>query len=109
MPSNGEPRPAVVMDRVRITVPKFSSTNFKAYMEEVEVWTELCGLPKEQQGIMLWFQLPRDHPSDIKEKIINEIGKDDLKKEDGVEKFIAAMNDVFKHMQEITVFNVYTD
>ena len=55
-------------NRVKIKVPEFSSTNFKAYMEEVDVWTELCGLPKAQQGIMLWFQLPRDHPSDIKEK-----------------------------------------
>ena len=55
------------MDRTRVPVPKFGD-NFESYMANVEVWKLLCGLPKSEQGIMLWYNLPDDHSSDIKRK-----------------------------------------
>ena len=58
---------------------------------------------------MLWMQLPRDHESDIKAKIEAEIGFDDLEKEDGVDKFVQAMEDTFRQTEELHVFEVYKD
>ena len=82
---------------------------FDAYMKEVKAWRRLCGLLKADQGVMLWMQLPRDHASDIKAKIEAEIGFDDLEKEDGVDKFVQAMEDTFRQTTELHVFEVYKD
>ena len=106
---DGNRRDVVKMERTRVPNPVFAadSVGFDAYMKEVRAWRRLCGLPKADQGVMLWFQLPRDHPSDIKAKIETEIGFDDLEKEDGVEKFVAAMEETFRPATEIQVFEVY--
>ena len=65
---------------MRIPTPLFSAENFRTYMEEVSLWKEVCELPEEKQGIVLWLALPRDHPSDIKELILAKIGDEELKK-----------------------------
>ena len=91
----------------RIAVPQFSSEQFKVYMEEVELWREVCDVPKVKQGIMLWLQLPRDHPSDIKELKMNKIGREELKKETGIEKFVKAMEEAFKPTPEVKYYDVY--
>ena len=93
----------------RIAVPQFSSEQFKVYMEEVELWREVCDVPKVKQGIMLWLQLPRDHPSDIKELIMAQIGMDTLKSEDGIDRFMEAMNEAFKPSDEMRDIEVYRD
>ena len=61
---------------IMIKPPVFSSSAFESYREEVTIWRELCGLPNNKQAIFLWYQLPRDDPSDIKAKIMNEVGLD---------------------------------
>ena len=58
----------------RIPTPAFSEDNLRMYMEEIEVWMEVCGIPKRQQGMFLWMNLPRDTPSDIKESISTSLG-----------------------------------
>ena len=86
---------AVIMEHIKVKIPQFSLDAFKTYMDEVEVWREVCGIPKEKQGLLLWLELPREHPSDIKELIMNKIGRDELKLETGIEKFVEAM---IKHL-----------
>ena len=93
----------------RVTVPIFSAENFKAYSEEVEMWREVCDVPKAKQGIMLWLALPRGDASDIKELIMSKVGKEELKKETGVDKFIQAMEEAFKPADEIRDMEVYKD
>ena len=100
-----------IAERIKVPIPVFAADHigFDAYMKEVKAWRRLCGLPKADQGVMLWMQLPRDHASDIKAKIEAEIGFDDLKKEDGVDKFVQAMEDTFRQTEELHVFEVYKD
>ena len=69
----------------------------------------MCGLPKPDQGVMLWLQLPRDHPSDIKANIEAEIGFDNLKKEDRADKFVQAMENTFRLAEELCVFEAYKE
>ena len=83
---------ATRMDRTRVPVPKFGAS-YESYMANVEVWKLLCGLPKTEQGIMLWYNLPDDHSSDIKAKIFNEVGVEQLKAEGGLDTFVAAMDE----------------
>ena len=94
---------------IKIQPPVFSSSAFESYMEEVTIWRELCGLPNNKQAIFLWYQLPRDDPSDIKAKIMNEVGLDSLKSDVGITKFIEVMNNSFKKQDEVKLFEVYTD
>ena len=96
------------MDRTRVPVPKFGD-NFESYMANVEVWKLLCGLPKSEQGIMLWYNLPDDHSSDIKAKIFNEVGVVKLKAEDGLDTFVAAMEEAFKPEAEVKAYEVFVD
>ena len=98
-------------ERIKVPIPVFTADHigFNAYMKEVKAWRRLCGLPKADQGVMLWMQLPRDHASDIKAKIEAKIGFDDLEKEDRVDKFVQAMEDTFRQTEELHVFEVYKD
>ena len=100
---------SVRVKSTRIAVPEFSEEQFKTYMEEVMLWREVCDVPKAKQGIVLWLNLPRDHSSDIKELIMAEIGMEELKTENGIERFIAAMNNAFKPTDEIRDMDVYRD
>ena len=114
MTENGEANAGAEMQTVRIkltrvAVPEFSKEQFKTYMEEVMLWREVCDVPKAKQGIMLWLNLPRDHSSDIKELIMAKIGMKELKTENGIERFIAAMNNAFKPTDEIRDMDVYRD
>ena len=94
------------VDRTRVPVPKFGES-YESYIANVEVWRLLCGLPKTEQGIMLWYNLPDDHSSDIKAKIYNEVGVDKLKEEDGVATFVAAMDEAFKPEAEVKAYEVF--
>ena len=93
----------------RVATPQFSAENFHTYIEEVSLWREVCDLPEEKQGIMLWLALPREHPSDIKELIMAKIGAEELKKKTGVTKFIDAMNEAFKPTNESRELEIYTE
>ena len=108
----GDQAPAPVQQKammMRIPTPQFSAENFRTYMEEVSLWKEVCELPEEKQGIVLWLALPRDHPSDIKELILAKIGDEELKKKTCVEKFIEAMNEAFKPSDESRELEIYTE
>ena len=93
----------------RVPVPVFSADNYKAYSDEVEMWREVCNVPKAKQGIMLWLALPRGDASDIKELILSKVGKDELKTEQGVDRFVQAMEEAFKPADEIRDMEVYRD
>jgi len=99
---------ATRMDRTRVPVPKFGAS-YESYMANVEVWKLLCGLPKTEQGIMLWYNLPDDHSSDIKAKIFNEVGVEKLKSEGGLDTFVAAMDEAFKPEAEVKAYEVFVD
>ena len=84
------PPSEVAMEFTRVRVPQFSSSDFTTYKDEVEIWSEVCNVSKAKQGMLLWLELLRNDPSNIKELIMNKVGKDVLKTENGVNKFLEA-------------------
>ena len=102
-------RQVVQVSLTRVPVPQFKSDNFEGYIADIEVWQLLCGLPKSEQGIMLWYHLPTDHHSDIKAKIFNEVGTAALSSEGGVVAFLKAMNEAFKPEDEVKAYNVFVE
>ena len=93
----------------RIPTPEFSEDNFRSYTDEIELWREVYELPKAKQGIMLLLVLPRDTPSDIKGSISASVGTDELNKETGIKKFVAAMDKAFKPLDKIRELEINTN
>ena len=77
--------------RTRVAVPTFNQERFESYLSQIKAWRVLCGLPAKEQGVLLWYTLPDDHPSDIKDKIMDEIGLEALLVDTGVDVFIEKM------------------
>ena len=84
--------------RPRITIPKFDSSgnDYRIYRQEVTLWAAVCGFEKNKLGSVLWLELPRDDPSDIKELIIAKVPADKLNSDTGLAKFLEAMYEAFK-------------
>ena len=40
--------------QTRVLVPVFRPEDYDSYLEDMEVWRQLCGLPKKEQALMLW-------------------------------------------------------
>ena len=59
----------------------------------------VCGLDKNKLGTVLWLKLPRDDPIDIKELILAKVGPDKLNSNEGLNKFLEAMDEAFKPVQ----------
>ena len=97
----------VTTRRTTVQCPKFDSQNFELYLNKVEAWKVLGKVPKSEQGLELWYALPDSHPSDIKEKISEEVGLANLAKADGADKFLEVMKNSFKKKDEQTAYEVY--
>ena len=104
MPGN-EP----TMEFTKLKVPQFSAKDFRTYKDEVDIWTEVCNVPATKQGLLLWLELPRNDPSNIKELIMNKVGKENLKATNGVQKFMDAMTEAFGEAEEIRYFEIYKE
>ena len=61
--------------KTKVPVPVFKE-NYEQYANKVKIWSKVCGLEEKQKASVLWLNLPDDHPSDIKEKIFNELEDD---------------------------------
>ena len=91
--------------RTKVQVPKLDPDEFEIYLADINVWKKLCGLPKNEQGMMLWYNLPSKHPSDIKAKMFNKICVEELEKEDRAKTFVEAMEKAFKTEDEVKSLN----
>ena len=108
MPGDGAAVPPEVTTRRTIAkCPKFDSQNFELYLNKVEAWKVLGKVPKSEQGLELWYALPESHPSNIKEKISEEVGLANLAKDDGADKFLEVMRNSFKKKDEQAAYEVY--
>ena len=97
------------MENTKVKPPQFSDEDFEGYMDEVEVWREVAGVPKAKQGLVLWYALPSEHSSNIKKMIKNQVGIDELKKETGADKFVEAMKEAFGKAEEIKDYEIYQE
>ena len=92
-----------------MAVPTFNQERFESYLSQIKAWRVLCGLPAKEQGVLLWYTLPDDHPSDIKDKIMDEIGLEALQVDTGVDVFIEKMEACFKTEKEMKAYEIYRE
>ena len=64
---------------------------WREYKKEIEVWSMLTSLSKQKRGPALWMNLKGKAKEAVKEMDLNEI-----KAEDGLEKMIRKLDEIFK-------------
>ena len=84
-----------------VRVPEFDQKNIQMYIDELKVWQFVTMVEKKKQGPLAWMSLPKNDPSNIKQSISDSIGIEDLSKDDGMDKLIAAMKKAFQEEGEI--------
>ena len=96
-------------------IPKFDSVKkpYKRYREEIEYWNLISKIEKKEKGLHLAYVLPDDDPSDIKDKLFVELGREKLNCDDGVKNFTEYMDKLFKtddlteHYEEYVKFDCF--
>ena len=85
------------MASTKLKVPLFDSVNkpYEMYVKEIKFWQKLSKVEKQEQGVLLAYNLPDNDPSGIKEKLFLELDLDVLSAQDGVDNFLKYMNDIF--------------
>ena len=85
------------MATTKIKVPEFDSVNktYEMYVKEVKFWLKLTKVAKEEQAVLLAYNLPDNDPSGIKEKLFLELDLDTLSTDDGVKEYLEYMDAIF--------------
>ena len=94
---------------VKIKVPKFDSVNkpYSTYMQEIEFWKVVSKVDRKEQAVILAYDLPEDDPSGIRDKLFNEVDIKELNSDEGMEKFIAYMDKLFKKDDQTQAYEDY--
>ena len=81
----------------KIPPPVFGGDKrFEQYMMEVDAWCAVThGVAKNDQALLLALSLPDEDPTNIKDKLFNDIPLAELNCEGGVTRFKAFMNNIF--------------
>jgi hypothetical protein len=77
---------------------------WREYKKEIEVWSMLTSLSKQKRGPALWMNLKGKAKEAVKEMDLNEI-----KAEDGLEKMISKLEDVFNTVANQAAYMAYRD
>ena len=72
----------------KINPPNFASERYELYKEKLLAWRDVTDLPTEKQGIVIALTLPDDDKNKIQEKVFNQIGRENLKQENGLDTLI---------------------
>ena len=99
------------MASVKTTVgmPEFDRENIQMYIDELKMWQFVTEVDKKKQGPLVWMSLPKNYPSNIMQSINDSIGIEDLSKDDGMDKLIAAMKKAFQEEGEIEAFTKWKE
>ena len=67
----------------RIKVPTFNpdTDEYETYKHEVDMWKIIGKVKKEEQAMMLVYELPKGDSSGIRDKIMNEMTITELNRE----------------------------
>ena len=71
--------------QIKVTTFNPDTDEYGTYKHEVDMQKIIGKVKKEEQAMMLVYELPKGDSSGIRDKIMNEMAITELKKEDGIE------------------------
>ena len=89
--------------------PEFNSKvkPYDRYIEELKAWSVVTELDKEKQGLAIAFSLLEHDPSNLREKVFNEVTLNNLNNENGVKTLIEYLNSWFLRDELTVVYERY--
>jgi hypothetical protein len=79
---------------MKINPPVFKDTRcYERFKQELLAWSDVTDVDKKKQGIAVALTLPQDDESGIREKVFDEMSRDDLKKENGLDLLIEFLDE----------------
>ena len=94
----------------KIPIPKFSSEKpFERYKQEIKAWSRTTSVEKKKQGLSVALSLPEDDPSNIRDKVFNELDLDSLENDDGVDKLMKYFDKLFGRDDLTVMYEKYID
>ena len=93
----------------KIKIPTFCPTtdDYDTYRNEIEIWKIIGKVDKKEQAIMLVYELKKDDPSGIREKVLNEVPITDLNSDGGLKVFTDFMDKHFKKDESVATYEAY--
>ena len=97
----------------KINPPNLTSVPYELYKQKLLAWREVTDLSKEKQVVAIALSLPEEDKNKIQEKVFNQIGLDQLKRDDGLDILIQfldsillkdELSDSFEKFQEFEEF-----
>ena len=97
----------------KINPPNLTLVPYELYKQKLLAWREVTDLSKEKQGVAIALSLPEEDKNKIQEKVFNQIGLDQLKRDDGLDILIQfldsillkdELSDSFEKFQEFEEF-----
>ena len=77
--------------------PEFNSKlkPYDRYVEELRAWCIVSDLEKKKQGVAIALSLPENDPSNIRDKVFNELTLASLNNDAGVRTLITYLDKLF--------------
>ena len=93
----------------KVRIPTFNSETdeYETYKSEIDFWKVIGKVDKKEQALMLVYELKKDDPSGIRDKVLNEIEIKDLNCDTGVDTFIVFMDKHFKKDESVATYEAY--
>ena len=93
----------------KIRVPTFNSEtdDYETYKSEIEFWKVIGKVTEKEQALLLVYELKKDDPSGIREKVLNEMEIKTLNAENGLEKYLEFMDKHFKKDESVSTYSAY--
>lgn len=97
----------------KINPSNLTSVAYELYKQKLLAWHGVIDLSKDKQGVAIALSLPEEDNNRIQEKVFNQIGLDQLKRDDGFDILIRfldsillkdELSDSFKKFQEFEEF-----
>ena len=89
--------------------PEFNSKvkPYDRYIEELKAWSVVTELDEEKQGLAIAFSLLEHDPSNLREKVFNEVTLNNLNNANGVKTLIEYLNGLFLRDELTVVYERY--
>ena len=76
--------------------PIFKDKPYEQYIEELKGWTYITELEKSKQAIAVALSFLQNDSTHMRDKVFSEIKVDELKEDDGMDKLIKFMDNIYK-------------
>ena len=94
----------------KVPIPKFNSEKpYERYKQEIKAWSRTTSIEKKKQGLTVALSLPEDDPSNIRDKVFNELELDSLEVDTGIAVLLEYFDKLFGRDDLTVMYEKYIE